>query len=79
MDLACSPECRKVWSILLIFRNCFSRVMEKKWPRSGGHSVERRQCRFEWIVRPSANNGAAAELYGTFGQSKRYRATGNAT
>jgi hypothetical protein len=32
-----------------------------------------------WIVHPSAITGAATELYGTFGQSKRYRATGNAT
>src|SRR5689334_21358673 len=27
---------------------------------------------------PAANNGAATELLGTFGQSKRYRATGRA-
>jgi hypothetical protein len=26
---------------------------------------------------PVANNGGATELYGTFGQSKRYRATGS--
>jgi len=32
-----------------------------------------------WIVRPSTITGAATEFYGTFGQSKRYRATGNAT
>jgi hypothetical protein len=37
------------------------------------------RLQFDVDCTPVRNNGAAAELYGTFGQSKRYRATGNAT